>query len=454
MVAGIDVIVVGGGLAGLSAARRLRRQGASVVVLEARARIGGRVHTEVLDTGPTIDHGAQFIGDAQWRISELVDEVGLIRVRPNSEGDNLYSLPNQAFPIKRKGDALPLSFFSRLDAFFAYARLNRKLINHRKSMDSLDAMPAEDFLREITFTKATESLISGYFEAEMCISLKNVSAYELMSQLASFGGTDGEAQSAQWFLAEGTGPLAQHLCADLGGCIKVNAPVQRVDVSADRILVETTNGSLRAAHIIIAVPPQMHRGIGLLPHLPPNHALVINQFRAGNVVKTVLVFSRPWWRQVGLSGRSLCTSALFNATVDASPAESSVGILVLFSTAESGRRLGEVAIEENRIEIALDWLRSTFGIQNIPEVIAARSVNWNADPWSLGGYSSTRSIGGWAAAPDLFASQGRLHFAGTETATEWRSFMEGALQSSERAAGAVMQSLLRGGKTLQTDLAG
>jgi monoamine oxidase len=451
MVTGIDAIVVGGGLAGLSTARLLRRQGASVVLLEARARVGGRIHTEVLETGPTIDHGAQFIGDAQRRISELVDEVGLTRVRPNTEGDNLYSLPNHAGPTRLKGDALPLSFLGRLDALFGYARLNKKLINYQKHVDSLDAMSAEAFLSRITFSKATESLISGYFEAEMCVSLKGVSAYELISQLASFGGTDGEAQSAQWFLAEGTGPLAQHLGAELGGCIKVNAPVQRVDVSADWTVVETASGSLKAAHLVIAVPPQLQHGIGLLPHLPPNHAPVLDQYRVGNVVKTVLVFSRPWWRELGLSGRSLCTTDLFNATVDASPADGSAGILVLFSTAESGRRLGEFASEEKRIEIALDWLRSTVGNQEIPEVIASRSVNWNADPWSLGGYSSTRPLGGWAAAPDLFTSRGRLHFAGTETATEWRSFMEGALQSSERAASAVMHSLLQDAKAPKAD---
>jgi monoamine oxidase len=77
----------------------------------------------------------------------------------------------------------------------------------------------------------------------------------------------------------------------------------------------------------------------------------------------------------------------------------------------------------------------------VPHPIAARSIDWSADPWSLGGYASRRPISGWSAAPDLFASSQRIHFAGSETASEWRSFMEGALQSAERAADAVQRDL-------------
>ena len=88
----------------------------------------------------------------------------------------------------------------------------------------------------------------------------------------------------------------------------------------------------------------------------------------------------------------------------------------------------------------MDWVRRSFG-GDVPALMTGRSVDWSADPDSLGGYASRRAPGGWADAPDLFKSLGRLHFAGTETAGHWRSFMEGAIESGLRAAKDVRASV-------------
>ena len=98
-----DVVVIGGGLAGLSSARQLQAAGASVVVLEGRSRVGGRVHSQRLDTGHTIDLGAQFIGDAQRRISALVDEAGLTRVAPNTAGKSAFLMSPDSEPVLKRG---------------------------------------------------------------------------------------------------------------------------------------------------------------------------------------------------------------------------------------------------------------------------------------------------------------------------------------------------------------
>ena len=431
-----DVIVVGGGLAGLATAHQLQRQGAAVVLLEARSRVGGRVHTQVLETGQAIDLGAQFIGDAQRRISSLVDEVGLTRVPPHEQADHLYFRPDNGQPVRVAGDALPLPLLSQIDAFFATRRFDRSLLDHRDQVARLDNLPASALVRAFTCTQAAEAFLSGFAEGEMCVPLDEISAFELLSQAASIGGRDAEARSMQWFLAEGAEPLAHHLRARLGRSVVLDAPVQRVEVQADRVRVETPGGTRTAAQLVVAVPPQLYERLGLLPWLPEAHARVLRGYKHGHVVKTLLAFDRPWWRALGLSGRIQDAGGLFNAVVDASPADGRLGLLVLFSTAGSGRRLRATATETGRIERALEWLR-TSGAATIPPLRAARSVDWTADPWSMGGYASHRAPGGWQEAPALFASRGRIHFAGTETATAWRSFMEGALESAERAAGAV-----------------
>jgi monoamine oxidase len=205
------------------------------------------------------------------------------------------------------------------------------------------------------------------------------------------------------------------------------------------MMVETPQGSFAARQVVVAVPPQLYGRMRLTPWFSAAQQKVLAGYRPGTAIKTSLVFAKPWWRELGLSGRAGSAGGLFNAMVDASPADGSVGILVLFSTGPSGRHLAAARSEAARIGLALEDLRHTAA--KAPAPLFARSVDWNDDPWSLGGFASRRGPGGWVEAPDLFHSRECLHFAGSETADEWRSFMEGALQSAERAADAALRGL-------------
>lgn len=434
----VDVIVIGAGLAGLSAARRLKERGASVTVLEAGPRVGGRVYSERLRTGHVVDHGAQFLSDGHKRLSALVDEVGLTRVARATTGRHAYFSSPAAKPTLAEDGELPLSFWAKLDAL----QLDWRIGRHQKRAGqakraSWDTHSAAQYLRELAFTDEAYRFLAGLLEGELCAPIDTVSARELIEQAVSVGGLQGEADSAQWFLAEGTGPLADHLASVLGASVMLNAPATRVHPDADGVTVETAHTSYRARHLIVTVPPQLYRAMGILPHLPEKWQRVIAGYQPGSVIKTVLVFERAWWREMGLSGSLLSPGAICNAVADTSPPDGRTGTLVLFSTSASGRRLGQTTREAERIEKVLEWLRSVAG-PHVPSPIAARSIDWNANPWYLGGYASRRGLGGWTDAPDLFARVGNVHFAGTETATAWRSFMEGALQSAERAVDAVL----------------
>lgn len=442
---GVDVIVIGAGLAGLAAARNLRAQGASVRVLEARSRVGGRVNSERLSgLGLTIDLGAQFVGDRHVRLSALVDEIGLTRVRRPSSGTHLYLPPNAAAPRRAAEGDLPLSLGGRLDAMLISWRLQRLLKTFAKGDTARrDAVTAAEGLRRLACTEEAHRFFSGFIAGELCVPLDAVSMQELLDQLTTMGGAEGETTSDDCYLAEGTGAIAEHLAATLGNSIVLNTPVTRVWQDEDGVGIDTAAATYRGRSLIVATPPQLYANIGLLPLLPDARRRAIGNYRHGAVIKTVLVFGSAWWRDQGLSGAVLAPHAPCTAAIDASPADQRLGVLVLFSTAASGRQFAQaVPTEAGRIAQLLDWLGHVHGRHGrpIPAPLAARSIDWNADPWSLGGYASRRGPGGWSAAPDLFAPLGRIHFAGTETATEWRSFMEGALQSAERAADAIAAS--------------
>ncbi len=434
----LDVLVVGAGLAGLSAARALKRAGASVRVLESRDRIGGRVHSQGLDVGVTLDLGAQFIGDAHAHVLHLVGEAGLRRAAVHRSGDGLHARPGQ--PAQRApADAWPLGWRDRLDVLQAAWRLDRAMRRlDGAAAPALDRLTAGAFLRRQTLFEPAAALLGGYIEGELCVPLDDISAREVLDQGRAVGGLAGERASAGWFLPDGAAGLADWLAGGLADALTLNARVTAVVPGQDHVTVAVGQESLRARHAIIAIPPQLYGAAGLLPHLPGTWREALADWRPGAVIKTLLVFERPWWRSRGLSGAVIAPAEVFSAAVDASPADDGPGVLVVFSTGRGARTLGATADEAVRINAAMAWVQRRFGGET-PPLVTGRSIDWSADAHSLGGYASRRGPGGWTAAPDLFRPVHRLHFAGTETAGAWRSFMEGAIRSGLRAAREVLE---------------
>lgn len=427
-----DVIVVGAGLAGLTAARELKRSGASVLVLESRDRVGGRVHSYRLEGGLTLDLGAQFIGDDHVLIQGLVDEAGLRRTPIHATGDMLYAAGGKK---ARRGSlgSMPLSWFHQLDALQASARLERALARLNPSEPgALDRIDAAAFIKRLTLFETTAKAIGGYVEGELCTALSEVSAYEVLDQGRSVGGFAGERRSAGWHIADGASGLTEFLAQGLGAAVVPRAPVSRISQNQDGVTITVAGKVYQAGRVVIATPPALYASLGLLPALPLSWREVLGAWKPGSVVKTVLVFDRPWWRAHGLSGVVLSPGGVFSAAIDASPGDGP-GVLIVFSTAEGARALGTSADEPARIAEAMRWLERLSPV-DVPSLVTGRSVDWSADPHSLGGYAGRRGLGGWGRAPDLFSPCGRIHFAGTETAHRWRSFMEGAIESGQRAA--------------------
>ncbi len=435
-----DVIIIGAGVAGLASASALSARGYSVLVLEARDRLGGRIQSTKTTGGLTVDLGAQLIGDSHQRLSKLIDTFGLTRVPLLSDGWGAHHDAETNGVVFKKGDSPPLSPWGYIDAFQAMWRLDSKLETFRESIETLDRIKASDFIEDHGFTSEAIRMFSRHAEAELCASLDQVSAYELLDQLASVGGMDGEKDSAQWCLAEGMGAVVEGLAARVRNDVVLASPVSAVSQSTQGFQVTCGNASYRAKRLLVTVPPQLYGRVGLSSLLPENRRTVIDGFLSGSVVKTILVFSEPWWRALGSSGRALGHGGLFGGVIDASPADGSAGILVIFSTASSAKKLSQISAADSRTEAALRWIADIAG-KSVPIPTDAFSVDWNADPWSLGGYSSRRGMGGWSIASDLFKPHAGIHFAGTETADEWRAFVEGALQSAERATSEIEQSM-------------
>lgn len=435
----LDVIVVGAGLAGLTAARRLRDHGLSVRVLEARSQPGGRVRSATLETGTVIDVGAQFISDDQTYITALAEEAGVEKHASDMPGDTLFTGEDPARRVG--GDALPMSFFAQILTGLSYWRFGSALGGIDGSqIGALDAMSGADFMASKTIGTQAQQYLAGLFSDGMCLPLTDVSAYELFEQARSVGGLAAYENAEQWTISRGSAGLVDYLAGHIGDALVLDTPVRAIAQYKDYVRVESARGEHVARRVVLAVPPQLLPSLAIAPALPAARQQALQGFREGRVIKTVVEFDRPWWREQGYSGTTVEPGGVFSAVVDGTPPDMRSGLLVAFSTSDGRDILAGVGNETARIAHFVGWLADVYG-HDIPAPLGGRSFDWNEEPYSRGGYASRRGIGGWSGAPDLFAPLGHIHFAGTETADVWRSYMDGAVQSGERAAHAIAAEL-------------
>ncbi|MCT0230032.1 FAD-dependent oxidoreductase [Synechococcus sp. CS-1324] len=439
-----DVVVVGAGLSGLMAARLLRRAGLRVTVLEARDRVGGRVWSKLIRDGSWIDFGAQWIAPGQHRIQALVKEFGLATTESHTKGASVWMARGGAVP--RHG-SFPAGWLAKLDQLLILLRLQRlakQLAARTSTTDlrrrALDSQTFAAWLKEKALTHAGREAVRLTVEEGVCASIEEVSCYEVIQQITSIGGLAALASAEQTFLCGGAQAIAQRLAVELGADLQLGRPVTAIRHDANEVRISTTGGELRAQRVILALPPQLLSEISLDVDLNGRAQWCQRAIVKGRVVKTVIVYEQAWWRLNGLNGQVIAPNGPIEHLADASDPAGSPGILIALATASRADQLA--ALEEGqRKTLILEQIRNSLGEAPAPP-IAFHSINWNGDPWSQGGYASRLGLGQSSGdQPCLADPIGRVHFAGTETASQWRSYMEGALQSGERAAGELLSSL-------------
>ncbi len=433
----VDVAIIGAGLAGLYAARQAAQAGLTVSVLEARERIGGRVFSQRLEDGTVVDLGGQWFGPDHRRVTALAKALNLEVLPVQARGRQVTELDGQ---IKRRGLPLPLS--GLLDVwriFRRLARLSKPLAVHEPwkhpQAEPLDGLSVSEWLSRNTLSLRTRSFLVHTLESQLCVSGNDVSLLEVAHILKTAGGFAGLARAETSYFAQGAQSLAQGMAAELGGCLRVANQVKEINNAGGLLCMEGESFSVTARHTILALPPQMIEQIAFSGiELPASTHRTVT----GRVIKTQVVFDNAWWRERKLSGRAFTPEALVNLFIDGSGVTGRPGILVALSTGPAAARLELLDAQQQRTAI-LAHIEHAFGRSAKPLQLVSK--NWTADPYSLGGYAALRPLGGWTEPQAFVTELGNLHLAGTETATEHRGYMEGALQSGERAVQQVLNAL-------------
>jgi monoamine oxidase len=450
----VDTVVVGAGISGLVAARQIARAGRSVLVLEARDRVGGRVLNHTLANGSVIESGGAFVGPTQDHILALAAELGVQTFKEYAQGDNVYI--SGSITMRYTGTVPP---DPTILADAANLQLQLDTLSKQVPVDApwtaakaaeWDAKSVDNWIKENTVNPATANLLLCYLQPCFGADPREMSLLYLLWYIATAGdetnpgtfersaGTSGGAQDSR--VIGGSQLIPLRLAAQLGDIVALNAPVRKIEQTADSVTVTSDRGQVRASRVIVAVPPPLAAKIDWYPLLPPLHLELLQRLPMGALMKCDAVYSRPFWRDAGLSGMALIDSGPVRATFDNSPPDASVGVLMAFIGGSAWRDWGNRPADE----------RQTAVLQAFAEIVGPQALtpidyvehDWTHERWSTGAPTSV-------AAPGVIYSYGaqirepvaRVHWAGTETATYWTGYMDGAVRAGERAAQEVLALL-------------
>lgn len=428
-------VIVGAGLSGLVCARRLVAAGRDVRVVEASARVGGRLRGVQVGDG-VFDLGGQWWSEGQPSLAALADELGVERVRQFRTGAAVLGLASGP----RRW--LPARMFAALARGRRMAAISR-MIARAGAGDAPAGWDGESLgawlAREVPDPEL-RAHVALHCELTFAVEPAELSLLDYLAQLGAAGGWgdpfDADKGGQEHRFVPGAHALPARLAAALGDRVALGCPVTAIAVDGDAVTVTTARETLRAEHVVLAIPPAAARAIRFDPALPPAAAAAAHAARPGAVVKCVATYARPFWREAGLSGEAYLSPGLVRATVDACSADGAVAALAVFVVAQQAASWADAPADERRAQVCRE-LAILFG----DEAAAPRAfgfVDWRADPWAGGCVASMPPDArtGGAAWRGPFA--GRVHVAGTEAATRWPGFMEGAIDAGDRAARAVL----------------
>ena len=439
-----DVVVIGAGLAGLTAARELTRRGLDVVVLEGRDRVGGRTFSGTL-AGVPIDRGASFVGPTQDAVLALAAELGCPTTPTYHDGANLIrwrgKVRSYQGTIPKLGP-LGLLDIGRIQWQFNRIAAGVSVTAPWTSADAakLDCMSLGDWLKSIRAISASRDLMAIMSRVTWGAEPDEVSMLHAARYVKASGGLNrmldvvGGAQ--QDHFPGGSHQLAAAMAAGLGDRIRVGAVVSRIEWSTDAVAVMSSAGAVDARRAVVAVAPAQRLDIDIAPAPPIEYQQLAQSWPLGTLTKAYAAYPTPFWRANGLSGQSLSDRGPVFITFDVSP-PGGPGILLGFT---DPRGFDELPEDQRRGQI-LDCFTALFGGQ-AANPIDYLDQRWGTEAFAPCGPTAAVPPGTWTEfGPLLRRPVGPLHWAGTETADQWTGFMDGAVRSGQRAADEVGQAL-------------
>ncbi|KAI7233805.1 flavin-containing amine oxidoreductase [Hortaea werneckii] len=451
-----DVIVVGAGLAGLAAAHELKRYGYTCIILESRDRVGGKTWSRELQGGRgVIDVGAAWINDvSQKRMSALAKRYQADLIEQNTQGNCVLQ--------DSQGDcsAFPYGEIPKFDE-----ETRRHLVEIRDMVEAdcqavdawkpnsipLDCLTFEAYLTSRGANPIALATATVWTRAMLGQEPCDISALFFLNYCKAGGGllalrSDRKGGGQHLRVRQGTQLFARGLASDLpNGSIMLSTSVKTIKQSGkQQISVCAGDAVFSARKVITTVPSPILQHITFDPPLPPKKLAWSSSTQYGYYTKAMMQFTSPFWIQKGFCGLAQSFQGPASVVRDTSSPQDDKHILTCFMAGDPGKAWSLLS-EEDRVQALLTQLEQLFGVSDLRHSFEKlHSYDWSFDEcsgWGCPSVSLAPGVIGSIGADALRKPWYNMHFAGTETAGEWKGYMEGAVRSGERAASEVVASL-------------
>ncbi|TGP98150.1 MULTISPECIES: flavin monoamine oxidase family protein [unclassified Mesorhizobium] len=409
------VVIVGAGFTGLSAAIELKRAGVDFVLVEARDRVGGRVEAVRNGLGERIDSGGQFLCEDMPQLMELARAQDKTFVETYVEGD-FITHPAMSAP--------------RAERTYHASMAIRERMNRIEPNDpAIEGLTVADWLEGQNDTADAKAAFRSMIEGLWCLALEKVPLWYLIDNDRRI---TNEVPELQYSLRETMQSVADDLARDFDGRVRLGEPVTRIEYGPPGVRVVSSNGVIEARAVLVAVPPATAAKLDFTPVLPAALDRALGAWESGAVIKILVRYPRPFWRERDLSGMVMWRDlpGLFACDASKDPDHAA---LVVFAGGPLALRWHELGEADLRAQVTMRLVEA-LGPEAADSLDFSRR-DWTHDGWSGGAYSDLIiDVTARDAERTILAGAPPLHFASSELSPSFPGYVEGAIVAGRIAA--------------------
>jgi putrescine oxidase len=446
-----DVVIVGAGPSGLTAARELKRAGLSVAVLEARDRVGGRTWTDTVD-GAMLEIGGQWVSPDQTALLALIEDLGLQTYSRYRDGESVYigadgkrtQYTGGTFPVSETTAAEMDKLTVLLDSLAAEIGAEEPWA-HPKARE-LDTISFHHWLRQnSTDEEACNNIglfIAGGMLTKPAHAFSALQAVLMAASAGSFTNLTDEDFILDKRVVGGMQQVSLLQAAELGEDVVLDSPVRTINWTEEasggyRVTAVSERATVNARFVIMAVPPNLYSRVSFNPPLPRRQHQMHQHQSLGLVIKVHAVYSSPFWREDGLSGTAFGAGAIVQEVYDNTNHEDPRGTLVGFVSDEKADAMFELSAEDRRRTI-LESIASFLGEKALEPEVYYES-DWGSEEWTRGAYAASYDLGGLHRyGKDQLKPVGPIYWSSSDLAAEGYQHVDGAVRMGQISAARIV----------------